>query len=284
MSARRRELFPPDRGLQARMAMAMLATPLSIAVALLLVAWLLPSRWLWAIAIGGVIGLAFVAHDLHKALRPRRTLPPGPEVLAIVDRLCVAADLPRPMVSVDPGLQPNSWVVDGPRRPPHLFLTQGLVRLLEPAELEAVIAHELAHVAHRDAIVMTVVGLPADALARGSFVGWQSFAPMIIGKVGQLGSMSLSRHRELTADAGAVALTGRPSALASALLKVSGALAKVPKEDLREVAGFRALNLLPVGREESGPWRTHPSVEARVARLERMERRLAAARPGLPGD
>jgi heat shock protein HtpX len=286
MSARRgrSELFPPDRGLQVRMLTAMAAAPLSMVVAVVLVALLLPAKALVAIAVAGVLGLVFVLYDLRRALRPDVALEPSPEVLAIVDRLCVAADLPRPMVSIEPDLQPNSWVVDAPRRAPRLHLTQGLLRALEPAELEAVIAHELAHIAHRDATVMTLVGLPADALAQGSFAGLWSFVPMLIGRVGQLGSTSLSRHRELTADAGAAALTGRPSALASALLKLSGALERVPKEDLREVAGFQTLNLLPVGKEPQRPWRTHPSVAQRVAALEKMERRLATARPGAPRD
>jgi heat shock protein HtpX len=287
---RRSELFPPDRGLQARMLMAMLATPLSIAVAFVLVAWLLPPRFLWALIGAAVIGVAFLARELRRAVRVGVMIEPPPEVPAIVDRLCLAADLPRPLVSLDPDRQPNSWVVDLPRRHPHLWLTRGLVALLEPAELEAVIAHELAHIAHRDATVMSIVGLPADVLEHGTghgmggFFGLASLVPLIVGMVGQLGTASLSRHRELTADAGAAALTGRPSALASALLKVSGALEKVPARDLREAAGFPTLNLLPLGDEPRRPWRTHPSVEERVARLEGMERRLAGARAGAPRD
>jgi heat shock protein HtpX len=286
-SRRRRELFPPDRGLQVRMVVAMVATPLSIAVAAALVVRLLPERFLWALIGAAVLGTGFLLWEMRKALRVGVAIDPPPEVLAIVDRLCVAADLPRPLVSLDPDRQPNSWVVDLPRRRPHLWLTRGLVALLEPAELEAVIAHERAHVAHRDATVMSVVGLPADAMTHGTshgmggLFGLASLAPLVVGLLGQLGSSSLSRHRELTADVGAVALTGRPSALASALLKVSGALEKTPMEDLREAAGFQPLNLLPL-HPDSG-WRllrTHPSVERRIARLERMEQRLATARPG----
>jgi heat shock protein HtpX len=289
-SRRRDELFPPDRGLQARMVMAMLAAPLSIAIACVLVAMLLPTRFLVALIGAGVIGLCVSGWELRKALRVGVAIEPAPEVHAIVDRLCVAADLPRPLVSIDPDRQPNSWVVDLPRRRPHLWLTRGLIALLEPAELEAVIAHELAHVAHRDATVMSVVSLPADALERGTnggmggVFGLASLVPFAVSMIGQLGTASLSRHRELTADAGAAALTGRPTALASALLKVSGALEKVPMDDLRDVAGFKALNLLPAGDEPRRPWRTHPSVEERVARLERMERRLTAARPRPPRD
>jgi heat shock protein HtpX len=242
------------------MLLAMVATPLSIVVVTALVAALLPHRWLWAIPIGLGAGLLVLGNDLRKALRPTILLPSDrePELWAIVDRLCVAADLPRPEISLYPDKQPNSWLMDLPRRPPRLHVTRGLLDLLEPAELEAVVAHELAHVANRDVIVMTVVGMPAEALSRGAARtgGFHGFVPAAVGGMAKLGSASLSRHRELTADAGAVALTGRPSTLASALLKVSGALAVVPKKDLRAVAGFQALNLLPVGGEPSRPWRT----------------------------
>jgi len=123
--------------------------------------------------------------------------------------------------------------------------------------------------------------------------GW-AFGPLmagrlagfVIGAVSRVGSSALSRHRELTADAGAVALTGRPAALASALLKVSGRLEALPRADLRAVATRDALHLVAVDDEEGGTlarrmWATHPSVERRVAALERLERHLAHARPVL---
>jgi heat shock protein HtpX len=288
---RRDELFPPDRGLQARMLAAMVATPLSIVVGVVLVALLLPLKALIAVGAALLVGGGFALHRLRKSLRAEVVLRPdeGSELMAIVDRLCVTADLPRPEIALEPDAQPNSWVVDLPGRPPRLHLTDGLLRLLEPVEIEAVVAHELAHVAHRDATVMTVVALPADALAGeghrfSGIYGVASLVPVAIGMLARTGSSSLSRHRELAADRSAAALTGKPSALASALLKVSGSLKEIPKKDLREAAGFQALNLLPVGKDRRGPWRTHPSVEKRVAALERMERRLAGARRAGPRD
>src|SRR4051812_24874058 len=242
---RRRELFPADHGLQARMVLTAVLTPLAVLAMVALVAWLLPTKLL--------IGLgAVTAFGLVSALRERRdhadarVLTPGqePALQAIVDRLCVAADLQRPEIAVDEERQPNSWIVDAPGRVPRLHVTRGLLDLLEPAELEGVIAHELSHVAHHDATVMTVVGLPGVAMLEGAQrAGW-AVGPLIfgrllgavIGTVARVGSSTLSRHRELTADAGAAALTGRPSALASALLKVSGTLARLPAADLRAVA------------------------------------------------
>jgi heat shock protein HtpX len=271
---------------------ALVATPLSVVVGIVIVALFLPIRALIVVLAVGAIGIAVAGYRLVKALRRQIILVPeeGSELLAIIDRLCVTADLPRPEIALEPDVQPNSWVVDLPGRPPRLHLTDGLLRLLEPVEVEAVVAHELAHVGHRDATVMTVVALPANALAEGmqrgmgGGLGLMGLVPFAIGTFAQIGSSSLSRHRELAADRTAATLTGKPSALASALLKVSGAMAKIPKKDLREVAGFQALNLVPVGKDNPGPWRTHPSVEKRVAALERMERRLAAARPAAPRD
>src|SRR4051794_22526185 len=287
---RRRELFPPDRGLQARMVLTAVLTPLAVLALVAACAVLLPLKAVLALAAVSAMGVVVALRD-QRRIADTRVLAGGeePELQGIVDRLCVAADLARPEITLDDERQPNSWIIDAPGRVPRLHVTRGLLDLLEPAELEAVVAHELSHVAHRDATVMTVVGLPGVAMLEGSGrAGW-AFGPLIfgrlagfaIGSIAELGSASLSRHRELTADAGAAALTGHPAALASALMKVSGALSVVPREDLRAVAARDALHLVAVDDEDAG-WRlrrTHPTVEQRVAALERAERRLAHARP-----
>jgi heat shock protein HtpX len=277
---RRSELFPPDRGLQARMLMAIVLTP-TFAIGGSVFLLLKLDGWHWWLFVGlASLGLVFCVTDLVRAARGE-PLAPGaePELWAIVDRLCVTADLPRPELVLEESGEPNSWVVDLPGRRPRLHVTRKLLDLLEPAELEAVIAHELAHIAHRDATVMTVTGLPGDALYRVAGGGGGSWNPGgAIGFLARFGSLALSRHRELAADRGAAMLTGRPSALASALLKMSGVL--VPEGDLRGT-GWQSLNLLPA-REEDGwwsrPFHTHPRVEKRIAKLEKMEMRLAAAR------
>jgi heat shock protein HtpX len=289
---RRRELFPPDRALQARMVLAAVLTPLLVVAAVAAVVVVLPRR----IAIGVGIAAAF---GLVRALQARReversralTADEAPELYAIVERLCVLGDLPGPEIVLDDERQPNSWVIDPPGRPPRLHVTRGLLDTLEPAELEAVVAHELSHVAHRDATVMTVVGLPGAALLEGSsramrgFWFWQigAFVAGAIGYVASAGTNALSRYRELSADAAACALTGRPSALASALVKVSGGLERLPASDLRAVAGRDAFHLVAVERPDRRGWRaglgkTHPSIDERLAALERLEQRMHAAR------
>jgi heat shock protein HtpX len=295
---RRRELFPPDRRLQARMAVAAVATPLLVLAALAAVLMVLPFR------LGGPVGGALVLGVIGAITTWRagelrgHVLGPSehPELQAAVARLCLMGDLPRPEIVLEPERQPNSWMVAPPRRTPRLHVTRGLLEVLSGPELEAVVAHELAHLANRDALVMTVVGGPSSALLEGSravsgvywggvFVGgWIARA---LGELGGLGTSALSRYRELSADAGAAALTGHPAALASALVKLSGGLDRVPRADLRAVAGRDAFHLLPVGEDERflGALRaTHPSLERRLAALERLERRMATARPAPPAD
>ncbi|HEY4096778.1 MAG TPA: M48 family metalloprotease [Baekduia sp.] len=293
---RQRELFPVDRGLQARMVLTAVLTP-TLVVALLAVCVVeLPLRIVIGLGIVTVLGAAAVLAERRRT-ESAHVLGPGaePELQAIVARLCVTADLPAPEIVLDDERQPNSWIVDAPGRAPRLHVTYGLLDLLEPAELEAVVAHELSHVVNHDATVMTVVGLPGAALRRGGgravFIGgpliFGRLVVVVIGTVAGVGSSALSRYRELTADAGAVALTGRPSALASALMQVSGDLVRVPAEDLRAVAGRDALHFLPVGEDPTG-WRrvlqaTHPSVERRLAALARLEHELQHGRPARGG-
>jgi heat shock protein HtpX len=286
-SMRRRELFPADRGLQARMVATAVLTPTAVVAALVACAFLLPHKVFGGLVVAGAAGAIM-------ALRERNRLDRGhilrrderPELHAMVERLCVVADLEPPDIAVDREPQPNSWIVDAPGRRPRLHLTSGLLRLLDEAELEAVVAHELSHVVHRDATVMTVVGMPGAVLAEGGgrlgrqfwILQFGGLLALAIGRVAALGTRALSRYRELTADAGAAALTGRPSALASALMKVSGELGRIPAADLRAVSGRDAFHLLPTDRE-SGRWsRTHPTLERRLAALERIERDLQRAR------
>jgi heat shock protein HtpX len=267
-------------------------TPAVVVALLAAVVVALPLKIVVGLAIVTLFGVGTVLAERRRT-ESAHVLGPGeePDLQAIVARLCVTADLPVPEIVLDDERQPNSWIVDPPGRAPRLHVTFGLLDLLEPAELEAVVAHELSHVVNHDATVMTVVGLPGAAMLRGSRSAVFIAGPLIfgrlvavaIGAVAGVGSSALSRYRELTADAGAVALTGRPSALASALMKVSGDLVRVPAEDLRAVAGRDAFHFLPVGDEPRGLRRlvhaTHPSVERRLAALERLERELQHGRP-----
>ena len=289
----RRKLLPADRGLVARMVVAAVLTPLIVVVALAAVVLEAPTKIVIVTGIAGVIGAAAMRRE-RAAGKHATTVSASqaPELHAVVERLCLLADLPKPAIVVEPQRIPNSWVVGTGAGRYRLHLTEGLLERLEPHELEAVIGHELAHVANRDAAVMTIVGGPGAMLLGGGVRllrgGWWvaisgGLVAAAIGWVASLGTRALSRYREFAADAGAVALTGNPAALASALLKVSDGVMAVPSKDLRAVAARDPFHLLPVAREHS--WRTgpplpatHPSLRARIARLERMESRLQAAR------
>lgn len=291
--ARGRELFPADRGLQARMVLASVVTPLLVFAAVALVVRYAPTRIVVFVAIAAAVGIAMA---VSAYVNSRRAAPvsaaEAPELHAITERLCALASLPKPELYVDRERQPNSWVVARPLRPAELHVTAGLLELLEPHELEAVVGHELAHLANHDAMVMTVVGGPGAILLEGGAplmrLGFWGVPPgcvaIAIGWVSRLGTNTLSRYRELAADAGGVALTGRPSALASALSKVNGRISWLPSEDLRAVAGRDAFHLLPVSERRDAPWwhkgagATHPDVALRIRRLEAMERRLQNAR------
>jgi heat shock protein HtpX len=283
----RRDLFGTDHGLVFRMVAVGLLTPLVVLGALVFVMAVLSSFTIRAVIVCALCVGAWVAirERVEASSRGRRLAPAdAPDLHAIVERLCVVADLPKPAIVLDSRAMPNSWIEGTRRGGFRLHLTQGLLDLLEPRELEAVIAHELAHVVNRDAAVMTVVGGPGEALLAGGVrVASQGWFPVMaggviasaIGWIGTFGTRALSRYREFAADEGAVALTGSPAALASALMKVSDGLVAMPRRDLREASLHDAFHLLPVSREASyGLPATHPPLKARIERLERLERAL----------
>jgi heat shock protein HtpX len=287
--SRRRKLFPTDHGLTVRMLGAAVFTPLVVLAALALLVLIAPTKLLIGIGIAAVVGTVSVVRARAEAVRGRELTPAeAPELHAVVERLCVVADLPKPRIVLEDERQPNSWVVSVGRDNARLHVTQGLLDRLDAHELEAVVGHELAHIAHRDATVMTVVGGPGAVLvgggARMARGGWWpmqigAIVAWAIGKVASLGTLALSRYREFAADAGAVALTGNPAALASALMKVSEGVVAVPSRDLRAVAARDPFHLLPVAEAKSRLLATHPSLQARIARLERLESRLQTFRP-----
>jgi heat shock protein HtpX len=290
--ARGRELFPADRGLQARMVLASVVTPLLVFAAIAAVVVVMPTRIVVLVGIAVVIGvgMALAAYGRRHQADPVAPAQ-APELHAAVDRVCAVASVAKPDVYVERERQPNSWVVAPPRRTPELHVTQGLLELLEPVELEAVVAHEIAHLANHDAVVMTVVGGPGAVLMEGAgplmrFGFWGmpgAIVAMAIGWLSRIGTNTLSRYRELSADAASAAITGRPSALASALRKASGRLQLIPMADLRAVAGRDEFHLLPVA-EGARFAATHPDLEQRIARLEAMDRRLQNARIPSPRD
>ncbi|GHF81731.1 zinc metalloprotease HtpX [Streptomyces thermodiastaticus] len=228
-----------------------------------------------------------------------------PELHAVVDRLCALADMPKPVVAVSSMDMPNAFATG--RNPDNavVCVTTGLLRRLEPAELEGVLAHELSHVAHKDVAVITVasfLGVIAGLVVRFAFYSellggrgrrdQNTFAvfAMVVGVSAAVYAISflliraLSRYRELAADRAGALLTGRPSALASALTKVTGDIARIPSEDLRTAQAFNAFYFTPALGSEPGISRffsTHPTLEQRLAQLGRISVELGeAATPG----
>jgi heat shock protein HtpX len=226
-----------------------------------------------------------------------------PELHAVVDRLCAIADMPKPVVAVSTMDMPNAFATG--RNPDNavVCVTTGLLRRLDPAELEGVLAHELSHVAHKDVAVITVasfLGVIAGLIVRFAFYSQlfggrkdQNTAVVFAAVMGVSAAVyalsfllirALSRYRELAADRSAALLTGRPSALASALTKVSGELARIPTKDLRTAQAFNAFYFTPATGKEPGIERvfsTHPSLEQRLEQLGRISTELGeAATPG----
>jgi heat shock protein HtpX len=209
-----------------------------------------------------------------------------PKLHAAVDRVCMLADMPKPRVAVASSSMPNALAVGRTREGATLCVTTAMLRVLDPPELEAVVAHELAHIQNRDALVMTVasfLSLVAALLARflpnfGHLVmRLVALAATLVGwALSSLLLRSLSRYRELAADRAAALITGRPSALASALMKLDDAAAKVPKKDLRSAQSVAALCFVEPrakGRFDRLT-ATHPTTEQRVEALAALEQRL----------
>jgi heat shock protein HtpX len=276
-----------NRKLTARMLLALVLTPV-ISLALLAALFILiPGGNRFVLALGLCAGLAATAWRMRRNAPDGRVLAESddPELFAVMDRLCAMTDMPRPELVLSEQRQPNSWVVHLPRRKPRVYLTKGLRELLTPEELQAVLAHEQMHIANHDALVMSVVGLPGVAMmsARGGLTVLANIA----GALSHTGTLALSRYRELAADAGAATITGHPSALASALLKVSDSLKQIPSKDLRSAAALNTFNLVAVDQRRRWWQRsrlltrltaTHPPLHERLEALDALERLQQRAR------
>src|SRR3954454_5558846 len=217
----------------------------------------------------------------------------APELHAMIDRLCVQADLPKPKVAGADTRMPNAFALGRSPKSATVCATTGIMELLSPAELEGVMAHELTHVANRDVAIMTLASFFATIAAYivqfGMFFGGGysddddgpgfiavflvSIAVYVVSFVLM---QALSRYREYAADRGAAIITGRPSALASALVKISGGMARIPQKDLRASSEMNAFFIFPAGMGKgiSGLFSTHPPMEKRIAALQRLESQL----------
>ncbi len=228
----------------------------------------------------------------------------APQLHGAIDRLCALADMKKPRVAVADTDVPNAFATGRSPNKAVVCATTGLMRRLDEPELEEVLAHELSHVAHRDVAVMTIasfLGVVAGLVTRimfwtgmmGGFGGGDNndsndnaalvelavlVVSVVVYAISFLLTRALSRYRELAADRSGALLTGQPSVLASALVKVTGEMSRIPTRDLRAAESFNAFYFTPAiaqkGVSLSTIFSTHPSLDQRLAQLAKLEAEL----------
>ncbi len=293
----RSNTFGKDTGLQVRMTVVFF---LLGALYVGLVAALLTSGASGitvAIIAGGLAAVQLFGGDklALRAMGGREVTPAeAPELHAMIERLCIQADLPKPKVAVADTRMPNAFALGRGPKSATVCATTGIMELLSPAELEGVLAHELTHVGNRDVLVMTLAGFFATIAAYIVQFGFlfggggygddddnpSAFVLIIVSLVVYIVSFflmqALSRYREFAADRGAALITGRPSALASALMRISSGMERIPQQDLRASSELSAFYFFPPGTKSAigGLFATHPPMEKRIEALQRLEAQL----------
>jgi heat shock protein HtpX len=225
----------------------------------------------------------------------------APKLHAVVDRLCAMADMPKPRVAIAEADMPNAFATGRNAKHAVVCVTTGILRRLDEPELEAVLAHELSHIAHRDVAVMTIasfLGIIAGFMTRmllwSDLLGGggrgrnnnQGGGQIALFELGALAFSvvfyflsfllirALSRYRELAADRSGAILIGQPRLLANALVKVTGEMGRIPSQDLRAAEHFNAFFFAPAfvkGASLSSIFSTHPSLEVRLEQLAKLE-------------
>lgn len=299
--------YPRDAGLAARMTFVMfLLGLLYVAVMAALIAAGINFAFVFILAAGLLFAQYYYSSKIALFSMHAKEVSPAeaPQLHGIVDRLCALADLPKPRVAIADTDVPNAFATGRNPSDAVVCATTGILRRLEPAELEAVLAHELSHVAHRDVAVMTVagfLGVAAGFITRSMFwfgggIGGGRgrgrdeenemllimLVSIVVYAISFLLTRALSRYRELSADRGAAIITGAPSTLASALVKVTGAMGRIPTRDLRAAEPFNAFFFTPAaapGFSLSSFFSTHPSLEQRLAQLAELERQMGHPAP-----
>jgi heat shock protein HtpX len=302
--------FIHDRGLTARMTLVMFLLGAIFVVLVVGLGLIFPN---YAVLIG-VIGLGFAWFQWYRsdtlalrAMRAREVSPEeAPELHGVIDRLCALADMPKPRVAIAYTDMPNAFATGRSVNHSVVCVTTGILDRLTAEEMEGVLAHELSHVAHRDVLVMTVAasaGIIAGTATRGAQYGaifgggdrrdnnnngngipvWILVLALslVVYAVSFFLTRLLSRYRELCADRSGAFLTQKPSALASALTKISGEVASIPQRDLRQVQSMNAFFITPAvsGIGLRTLTSTHPSLEQRLEQLAKV-----AAELGKPMD
>ena len=311
-----RTRYAPDRGLTARMTATMFLLGLVFVAFVAAIVFILGAVHasggvivLAAVVLGGglAIGSLFYSDKIALSTAGAQIVTPqqAPELHGVVDRICALADMPKPRIAISPTDIPNAFATGRNTKKSVLCVTDGLLRRLNREELEGVIAHELSHVAHKDVTVMTVasfLAIIAGLLIRFSFYG-ELFGgggrrnsndqnsglillaimavSIVVYAISFLLIRLLSRYRELAADRSGALLTGQPSALSSALQKVSGTIARIPTKDLREAQPLNAFFFVPAlsARDAQSKiaelFSTHPSLEKRQAQLAKISAQLS---------
>jgi heat shock protein HtpX len=306
-----RTRFAPDRGLSARMGLTMFLLGLVlvvfvVAIVLLLGRFGVSTAGIVFIAIlfggGMTIGSLFYSDKIALAASGARIVSPqeAPELHGVIDRLCALADMPKPRVAIADTDMPNAFATGRSSKVAVVCVTTGLMRRLDRAELEGVIAHEMSHVAHKDVVVMTIASFLA--IVAGLMIRFAFYGELFGGGRGRRGNdnntaivmlgimavsvvvyavsflliRALSRYRELAADRSGALLTGQPSALASALQKVSGQIARIPTRDLRAAEALNAFYFVPAFAKGSmsGLFSTHPPLEKRLEQLAKISQQI----------
>jgi heat shock protein HtpX len=302
--------IPPDRGLSIRM----FTTGLMIVILYAVVIGLLIAFGLsWSVVLIFAGAILFVQYWFSDKIAlfgmGGRLVTPeqAPQLHGVIDRLCAMADMKKPRVAIADTDVPNAFATGRSPNSAVVCATTGLMRRLDDSELEAVLSHELSHVAHRDVAVMTIasfLGMMAGLVTRmmlwtgliGGFGGGRGgnngggndnaaivelgvlAVSIVVYAISFLLTMALSRYRELAADRSGALLTGRPSALASALVKVTGEMSRIPTRDLRSTESFNAFYFTPAiaknGVSLSTIFSTHPPLEKRLAQLAAIEAEL----------
>jgi heat shock protein HtpX len=292
--ATRRPSFGKDNGLQARMLLTvfLLGAVYLVFVGILFAAGA-SAAVIVVIAVVLLLLQLFTSDKLALATMGVKEVSAAeePELHGIVERLCVQADLPMPRVCVMETSMPNAFAMGRSRKSTTVCATRGILEMLSPAELEGVMAHELTHVINRDVMVMTFAGFFASLagliLQFAFFFGGGDreeeegvflvvIASLLVYAISFFLLRALSRYREFAADRGGAVLTGRPSALASALLKISGTIERVPSQDLRAAESLSAFFIIPAKAKKSllNIFADHPPLEQRLAALQRLEAQL----------
>jgi heat shock protein HtpX len=312
-----RTRYAPDRGLQARMGLTVFLLGLVFVAFVTALVFVLIAAKVGAGAIiffavilgaGLTFGSLFWSDKIALSASGAQEVTPAqaPELHGTIDRICALADMPKPRVAIAQTDMPNAFATGRNSKNAVICVTTGLMRRLDREELEGVLAHEMSHVAHKDVVVMTIasfVGILAGLLVRFAFYG-ELFGGggrgrggnnnnggglpillivLLVGVVTYAISFLLirllSRYRELAADRAGALLTGQPSKLASALTKVSGAMAAIPTKDLREAQPLSAFYFAPALKPNtttlSTIFSTHPSLERRLRQLSEISGQLS---------